>query len=36
MVARGVTEEDMATLNATPMNEVKFAELVAGSSVVSF
>jgi hypothetical protein len=31
-----VTEEDLKTLNASFMDSVKFASLVAESSVVSF
>ena len=36
MVARGVTEEDLKTLNASSIDAVKFANLVSESSVVSF
>jgi len=31
-----VTDEDLQTLNATAVDGVRFAELVAGSSVVTF
>ena len=35
-VARGVTEDDLKTLNATFIDPIKFAYLVAESNVVSF
>jgi sulfur relay (sulfurtransferase) complex TusBCD TusD component (DsrE family) len=35
-VARGVTEEDLKTLNATFIDAIQFATLVSESTVVTF